>query len=248
MCRTGTCSENWSQVKEEMAFRGKEMMKKVLKRVGENNLNPRVKESLEKCIPRSKVVMSRAKRGLFAGRHIQFGNSVSEDGGNKTRRTWKPNVQEKRLFSYILDRHIRVKVTTHALRCIDKAGGIDEYLLKTPYQKMDTEIGVFWKAKMEKLYEELGEKEVVFFAPEDEAKFEQGFKDLKLSEKEARKETRRKMFAGISKHKLIGVESKDGQSIEDGEEISHGAQKQLVPVSYVLAADKLKVGSYVSNQ
>ncbi|KAL1330995.1 hypothetical protein HN51_048254 [Arachis hypogaea] len=231
-----------------MAFRGKEMMKKVLKRVGENNLNPRVKESLEKCIPRSKVVMGRAKRGLFAGRHIQFGNSVSEDGGNKTRRTWKPNVQEKRLFSYILDRHIRVKVTTHALRCIDKAGGIDEYLLKTPYQKMDTEIGVFWKAKMEKLYEELGEKEVVFFAPEDEAKFEQGFKDLKLSEKEARKETRRKMFSGISKHKLIGVESKDGQSIEDGEEISHGAQKQLVPVSYVLAADKLKVGSYVSNQ
>ncbi|RYR26857.1 hypothetical protein Ahy_B02g061167 isoform C [Arachis hypogaea] len=113
---------------------------------------------------------------------------------------------------------------------------------------MDTEIGVFWKAKMEKLYEELGEKEVVFFAPEDEAKFEQGFKDLKLSEKEARKETRRKMFSGISKHKLIGVESKDGQSIEDGEEISHGAQKQLVPVSYVLAADKLKVGSYVSNQ
>ncbi|QHO39268.1 uncharacterized protein DS421_4g127630 [Arachis hypogaea] len=49
-----------------MAFRGKEMMKKVLKRVGENNLNPRVKESLEKCIPRSKVVMGRAKRGLFA--------------------------------------------------------------------------------------------------------------------------------------------------------------------------------------
>ncbi|RYR15175.1 hypothetical protein Ahy_B04g071900 isoform B [Arachis hypogaea] len=132
----------------------------------------------------------------------------------------------------------------HALRCIDKAGGIDEYLLKTPYQKMDTEIGVFWKAKMEKLYEELGEKEVVFFAPKDEAKFEQGFRDLKLSEKEARKETRRKMFAGISKHKLIGVESKDGQSIEDSEEISHGARKQLVPVSYVLAADKLKVGSY----
>lgn len=65
-----------------MAFRGKEMMKKVLKKVGEKSF-PGVKESLEKNIPRSKVVMGRAKRGLFAGRHIQFGNSVSEDGGNK---------------------------------------------------------------------------------------------------------------------------------------------------------------------
>lgn len=66
-----------------MAFRGKEMMNKVLKKVGEKSLRPGVKESLEKCIPKSKVVMGRAKRGLFAGRHIQFGNSVSEDGGNK---------------------------------------------------------------------------------------------------------------------------------------------------------------------
>jgi len=59
------------------------MMKKVLKTVGENGLSRREKESLEKCMPRSKVVMNRAKRGLFAGRHIQFGNRVSEDGGNK---------------------------------------------------------------------------------------------------------------------------------------------------------------------
>ena len=66
-----------------MAFRGKEMMKKVLRKVGNNNLTPAGKESLEKCIPKSNVVMGRAKRGLFAGRHIQFGNRVSEDGGNK---------------------------------------------------------------------------------------------------------------------------------------------------------------------
>ncbi|OAY25345.1 54S ribosomal protein L24, mitochondrial [Manihot esculenta] len=184
-----------------MAYRGKEMMKKVLKKVGENNLTPGVKESLKKSIPDSKVVMGRAKRGLFAGRHIQFGNRISEDGGNKTRRTWKPNVQEKRLFSYILDRHIRVKVTTHALRCIDKAGGIDEYLLKTPFQKMDTEMGLLWKAKIEKMYEELGKMEVAFFSPEDEAKFEQGFKDLKLSEREARKQFRQQMYATIAKQK-----------------------------------------------
>ncbi|XP_022965371.1 uncharacterized protein LOC111465250 [Cucurbita maxima] len=209
-----------------MAFRGKEMMKKILKKVGENNLAPGVKDSLKKCIPDSKVVMNRAKRGIFAGRHIQFGNRVSEDGGNKSRRSWKPNVQEKRLFSYILDRHIRVKVTTHALRCIDKAGGIDEYLLKTPYHKMDTEIGLFWKAKIEKLYEELGQMEVVFFSPEDEAKFEQGFRDLKLSERAARKETRRRMYGSSTQRDQIeeGQADRVGSSEEvaGSEGGSHG--------------------------
>ena len=31
----------------------------------------------------TKIVMKRALRGLYAGRHIQFGNKISEDGGNK---------------------------------------------------------------------------------------------------------------------------------------------------------------------
>ncbi|XP_010259821.1 PREDICTED: 54S ribosomal protein L24, mitochondrial isoform X1 [Nelumbo nucifera] len=197
-----------------MAFRSKEMFKKIIRKVGEENLVPGVKESLKKCLPDSKVVMSRAKRGIYAGRHIQFGNQVSEDGGNKTRRTWKPNVQEKRLFSYILDRHIRVKVTTHALRCIDKAGGIDEYLLKTPYHKMDTEMGLFWKAKIEKMYEELGEMDVVFFSPEDEAKFEQGFKDLKLAERVARREARRKNYTSSGKQKQIELREADAKVAE----------------------------------
>lgn len=70
-------------VVEEMAFRSKETMKKILKKVGEDNITRGVKEGLTKYIPNNKVVMGRAKRGLFAGRHIQYGNQVSEDGGNK---------------------------------------------------------------------------------------------------------------------------------------------------------------------
>ncbi|XVF35740.1 hypothetical protein REPUB_Repub18cG0172300 [Reevesia pubescens] len=216
-----------------MAFRGKEMMKKLIKKVGENNFAPGVKEQLKICIPDSKVVMGRAKRGLYAGRHIQFGNRISEDGGNKSRRSWKPNVQDKRLFSYILDRHIRVKVTTHALRCIDKAGGIDEYLLKTPYHKMDTEMGLFWKAKIEKMYEELGQMEVVFFSPEDEATFEQGFKDLKLAERAARRDARRQMYGCSGKQEHIedggtSQVSRD-ETARIGEDSSHGNDhEQLV--------------------
>ena len=58
-------------------------MKRVLKKVGEDNIAKGVKESLKKSLPNNKVIMGRAKRGLFAGRHIQFGNQISEDGGNK---------------------------------------------------------------------------------------------------------------------------------------------------------------------
>ncbi|KAI9121110.1 hypothetical protein K1719_008143 [Acacia pycnantha] len=235
-----------------MAFRGKEIMKKVLKKVGEHNLALGVKESMEKCMPKSKVVMGRAQRGIYASRHIQFGNRVSEDGGNKTRRTWKPNVQEKRLFSFIMDRHILVKITSHALRCIDKAGGVDEYFLKTPYHKLDTELGLFWKAKIEKQYEELGKMEVVFFSPKDELKFEHGFKELKLSEKEARKEFQRKMYTGMNIHKQIELEPRDEQSTHKGgsgieEGMSHESEEQLAAVSYGLAADHLESGSLVAN-
>ncbi|KAL5559388.1 hypothetical protein UlMin_035599 [Ulmus minor] len=201
-----------------MAFRGKEMMKNIIKKVGEKNLAPGMKDSLKKYVPDSKIVMNRAKRGIFAGKHIRFGNLVSEDGGNKSRRSWKPNVQEKRLFSYILDRHIRVKVTTHALRCIDKAGGIDEYLLKTPYHKMDTEMGLFWKSKIEKLYEQLGKMEVLFFSPEDEAKFEEEFKEMRIAERAARSEARRQMYGFLGKHKKIEEGGAENQAT--GEEAS----------------------------
>lgn len=60
---------------------------------------------------------------------IQFGNKISF-AENKTRRTWKPNVQKKSVYSETLGRMLRFRITTHAMRCIRKAGGIDEYLLK----------------------------------------------------------------------------------------------------------------------
>ncbi|XP_078157084.1 ribosomal L28 family [Carex rostrata] len=174
-----------------MSFRGRELYKKVVREVGSKDLPKGVMESIKGLMPDSKVVMGRAQRGIFAGRHIRFGNKVSEDGGNKSRRTWKPNVQEKRLFSYIHDRHIRVKVTTHALRCIDKAGGIDEYLLKTPYNKMQTELGVIWKARVEKMYAQLGQMEVGFFSPEEEANIAKGFEEAGATKKEVTNESRR---------------------------------------------------------
>lgn len=66
----------------------------------------------------------------------------------RTRRKWRPNVHWKRLYSIALDQWIDFRVTTHALRCIDKAGGIDEYLTKTPTRKLDSDVGEHWKMEI----------------------------------------------------------------------------------------------------
>lgn len=40
-------------------------------------------------------------------------------------------MQEAKLYSKILDEHFTIKVTVHALKRIDDAGGFDRYILKT---------------------------------------------------------------------------------------------------------------------
>ncbi|OSX69610.1 hypothetical protein BU14_1353s0002 [Porphyra umbilicalis] len=72
----------------------------------------------------------RGARGLFGGKQTRTGNKVSH-AENKSRRKWKPNVFDKRLYSATLDRTVRWKVTAAALRTVKKKGGLDEYLLGT---------------------------------------------------------------------------------------------------------------------
>uniref|UniRef100_A0A6B2LNG2 Ribosomal protein L28 n=1 Tax=Arcella intermedia TaxID=1963864 RepID=A0A6B2LNG2_9EUKA len=59
----------------------------------------------------------------------------------KTKRTWKPNVHWKTFYSDLLDKKFQVPVSTKALRCIDKAGGIDNYVLFTRKEILDSSIG-----------------------------------------------------------------------------------------------------------
>ncbi len=66
----------------------------------------------------------------------------------RTRRTWKPNAQTASLFSDILGRRIRLRVTTAALRSIDKAGGLDRYVLDTDDGKLDSARAVELKVDM----------------------------------------------------------------------------------------------------
>ncbi|EIW79575.1 hypothetical protein CONPUDRAFT_106160 [Coniophora puteana RWD-64-598 SS2] len=79
----------------------------------------------------------RAQQGLFHGKQKLSGNNVPFSL-KKTRRTWLPNVQHKRIPSEALG-GVRVKVTTRALRCIEKHGGLDNYLLNTKCELLGIE-------------------------------------------------------------------------------------------------------------
>ena len=71
---------------------------------------------------------NRSYRGLYDGKDIRSGNNVSFSMRH-TKRKFKPNVFLKRVYSEILDEMIRFHLTAATLRSIDKAGGLDNYLL-----------------------------------------------------------------------------------------------------------------------
>lgn len=57
----------------------------------------------------------------ITGKKPMFGNNVSHSQ-KKTKRQWKPNIQKRRVYVPELDRWVRLRVSTRALRSIDKVG------------------------------------------------------------------------------------------------------------------------------
>lgn len=89
----------------------------------------------------TRSIARRTGRGLYAGKTILTGNRVSEDGGNRSRRVWKPNAQPASLWSAALGRAVRVRVTAAALRNVDKAGGLDRYLVGASPAELGGDMG-----------------------------------------------------------------------------------------------------------
>ncbi|KAF6811177.1 50S ribosomal protein L24 [Colletotrichum sojae] len=71
-----------------------------------------------------------SNRNLLGTARIRTGNVISEKHHQVSKRTWKPNVHNKRLFSEHLGAWIHTRVTIRVLRTIRKEGGLDNYLLK----------------------------------------------------------------------------------------------------------------------
>jgi large subunit ribosomal protein L28 len=70
-----------------------------------------------------------ARRCELTSKGTQVGHNVSH-ANNKTKRVYRPNLQEISFASEALGNSYRLKVSMNALRSVDRNGGIDAYLLK----------------------------------------------------------------------------------------------------------------------
>ncbi len=79
-----------------------------------------------------------ARRCIITGKGVLTGNNVSH-AHNKTRRRFLPNLQKVSLQSEVLGEAVRLRITTNAIRTIEKKGGLDAFLLGTPDRKLSDE-------------------------------------------------------------------------------------------------------------
>ena len=70
-----------------------------------------------------------AKRCQLTGKSVMSGNNVSH-ANNRTRRRFLPNLQSTSMHSEILERKVSLRVSTSAMRTVEKHGGLDAYLLQ----------------------------------------------------------------------------------------------------------------------
>ena len=66
------------------------------------------------------------------------GNNVSH-AVNKSKRRFLPNLQNTSFYSEILDKSIKLKVTSKGIKTVEKNGGIDNYLLGLKNSKLNCE-------------------------------------------------------------------------------------------------------------
>ena len=65
----------------------------------------------------------------ISGKKPMTGNNVSH-ANNRTRRRFLPNLQSTSMQSEILDRKVSLRVSTSAMRTVEKHGGLDAFLLQ----------------------------------------------------------------------------------------------------------------------
>lgn len=89
-----------------------------------------------------------ARRCELTGKDPQFGHNVSH-ANNRTNRRFVPNLQKVTLYSDALRRPVRLRVSTRALRSVQKSGGLDAYLLSRNDAQLAT-FGLSLKRQIQK--------------------------------------------------------------------------------------------------
>ena len=74
----------------------------------------------------------------LTGKSVQTGNNVSH-AKNRTKRRFLPNLNNVSLSSETLKKSFKFKISSSALRTVDKLGGLDEFLKKADDKKLSNE-------------------------------------------------------------------------------------------------------------
>ena len=76
-----------------------------------------------------------SRRCMVTGKSVMSGNNVSH-AHNKTRRKFQVNITDTRVYSEILNKFFKIKVSAAGLRTLEHKGGFDAWLLDTAPSKL----------------------------------------------------------------------------------------------------------------
>lgn len=88
------------------------------------------------------------RRCELTGTSPQTGHNVSHSN-RRTKRTFDVNLQNATFYSDALKRAVALRVTTRAIRTVQKVGGLDAFLVKTDDAKLPPE-GLRLKRRVKK--------------------------------------------------------------------------------------------------
>ncbi len=87
------------------------------------------------------------KKCSITNKKPMSGNNVSH-AVNKTKRRFLPNLQNVSFFSEILNKKVRLKVSSKGIKTVEKKGGIDNYVITSKNSMLAPEV-----VKLKKLIE-----------------------------------------------------------------------------------------------
>src|SRR5690349_22937096 len=79
-----------------------------------------------------------ARKCAITGKGVQVGHNVSH-ANNKTKRRFLPNLQVTSMLSDALNQSIRMRLSSRGIKTVERAGGLDSWLLKASNTDLDQE-------------------------------------------------------------------------------------------------------------
>ncbi len=93
-----------------------------------------------------------ARRCELTGKAVLTGNNVSH-ANNKSRRRFLPNLKIVTLMSEALERSVRLRISTNALRSVEHRGGLDGFLAKAKDEELSPRARTLRKEVLAKVAE-----------------------------------------------------------------------------------------------